>query len=164
MLMEVTRTPSVNLGSRWLSRDSVTLRLQAAIYFKNSVTKRWCLNCNETDPDNSAIVVAVPINPEEKAMIRGNIIQLLTSSEDAIARQYVESGSVVLPSALGLVQIGLEEYYIKWPTMMKELVACSSSNDVAIINRVLAIIEGICKVLETVPDNDIVILASSPET
>ena len=78
MLMEVTRTPSVNLGSRWLSRDSVTHRLQAAIYFKNSVTKRWCLNCNETDPDNSAIVVAVPINPEEKAMIRGNIVQLLT--------------------------------------------------------------------------------------
>lgn len=40
--------------------------------------------------------------------------------------------------------------------MMKELVACCASNDVSVIYRVLSIIEGICKVLETVPDNDIV--------
>lgn len=66
-------------------------RLQAAIYFKNSVTKRWCLNCNETDPENSVVVIAVPVNPEEKAAIRQNIVQTLLNSEEVIAKQFVES-------------------------------------------------------------------------
>lgn len=70
---------------------------------------------------------------------------------------------VALCEAQGLVQIGLEEYYIKWPSMMKELVACCASNDVGVIHRVLSIIEGICKVLETVPDNDIVCASRLPQ-
>ena len=40
--------------------------------------------------------------------------------------------------------------------MMKELVAQCQSNDVSVISRCLTVIEGICKVLETVPDSDIV--------
>lgn len=66
-------------------------RLQAAIYFKNSVTKRWCLNCNETDPENSAVVISIPVNPEEKAAIRQIIIQALLNSEEVISKQFAES-------------------------------------------------------------------------
>lgn len=40
--------------------------------------------------------------------------------------------------------------------MMQELVTQCQSNDVSIISRCLTVIEGICKVLETVPDSDIV--------
>ena len=54
------------------------------------------------------------------------------------------------------MQIGLEDYFIRWPTMMKELVAPCQSNDIAVIDRSLTVMEGICKVIETVPDNDIV--------
>lgn len=58
--------------------------------------------------------------------------------------------------SIGLIQIGLEEYYITWPTMMNELISLCNQNDISIIGRVLAVIEGICRVIETVPDNDIV--------
>ena len=54
------------------------------------------------------------------------------------------------------MQIGLEDYYVKWPSMMNELTSICSSGDVNVINRVLTVIEGICRVIEVVPDNDIV--------
>lgn len=57
-----------------------------------------------------------------------------------------------------MVQIGLEEYYITWPTMMSELIGLCNQSDIMILSRVLSVIEGICRVIETVPDNDIVIV------
>lgn len=56
------------------------------------------------------------------------------------------------------MQIGLEEYYIKWPSMMQDVVACCNGNDINVLHRFLSVIEGICSKLEIVPDNDIVIM------
>lgn len=39
---------------------------------------------------------------------------------------------------------------------MQELLVLCNSGDVNVINRVLTVIEGICRTIETVPDNDIV--------
>ena len=52
--------------------------------------------------------------------------------------------------------MGLEDYYIKWPSMMQDLMSCCSNHDVSILYRVLSVIEGMCSKLEMVPDNDIV--------
>lgn len=62
-----------------------------AIYFKNGVTKRWVLNCNENDPDNANIVIATPICDDEKKAIRPILLRLLVSSEDLISKQIIES-------------------------------------------------------------------------
>lgn len=62
-----------------------------AIYFKNGVTKRWVLNCNENDPDNANIVIATPICYDEKNEIRPILLKLLVSSEDLISKQIIES-------------------------------------------------------------------------
>lgn len=40
--------------------------------------------------------------------------------------------------------------------MMKELISLCSDVNISILYRVLAVIEGICRVIETVPDNAIV--------
>lgn len=61
-----------------------------AIYFKNGVTKRWVLNCNETDPDNANVVIATPICDDEKRSIRPVLLKLLVTSEDLISKQIIE--------------------------------------------------------------------------
>lgn len=43
-----------------------------------------------------------------------------------------------------------------WPSMMNDLIALCNRNDISMFYRVLSVIEGICRVIETVPDNDIV--------
>ena len=42
--------------------------------------------------------------------------------------------------------------------MMSELIGLCNQSDIMILSRVLSVIEGICRVIETVPDNDIVIV------
>ena len=74
---------------------SLTRSLQAAIYFKNNLSKRWCLNCRETDPDNPSVVIALPINEQEKATIRSSLIQIMVSSEDVLAKQFIECATAV---------------------------------------------------------------------
>ena len=68
-----------------------TNSLQAAIYFKNCVTKRWCLQTSEKDPDNPSVVLYEPVNEAEKAEIRKASMQLLATIENVIALQLVES-------------------------------------------------------------------------
>ena len=65
--------------------------LQAAIYFKNCVTKRWCLQTSEKDPDDPSVVLYEPVNEAEKVEIRKASMQLLATVENAIALQLVES-------------------------------------------------------------------------
>lgn len=65
--------------------------LQASIYFKNCVTKRWCLLTSEKDPDNPSVVLYEPVNEAEKAEIRKANMQLLATIENVIALQLVES-------------------------------------------------------------------------
>lgn len=60
-------------------------------------------------------------------------------------------------SLLGMVQIGLEDYYIKWPSMMQDIVSCCNTSDINVLHRFLSVIDGICSKLEIVPDSDIVI-------
>lgn len=135
----------------------ISFSIQAAIYLKNVLSKRWCLHGIEHDPDNSEVITSVPVNEDEKNQMRARLIPLMASSEGVIARQLVEC-TVTSESSwwIGLVQIGLEDYYAKWPSMMNELTSICSSGDVNVINRVLTVIEGICRVIEVVPDNDIV--------
>lgn len=66
-------------------------RLQAAIYLKNSITKRWCLNCNEVGQTEEQAVVESPISPEEKEVIRSTLISLLVTVHDSISKQLIES-------------------------------------------------------------------------
>ena len=68
-----------------------------AIYFKNGVTKRWVLNCNENDPDNANIVIATPICDDVKKAIRPILLRLLVSSEDLISKQIIESLNSFIP-------------------------------------------------------------------
>lgn len=72
-----------------------TNSLQAAIYFKNCVTKRWCLQTSEKDPDNPSVVLYEPVNEVEKAEVRKAIMQLLATIENVIALQLVESMPVL---------------------------------------------------------------------
>lgn len=74
---------------------SLRHRIQAAIYFKNNLSKRWCLNCKEYDTDNPEVVIAVPVNEDEKNQLRARLIPLMASSQDVIARQFVECTWVV---------------------------------------------------------------------
>ena len=52
----------------------------------------------------------------------------------------------------------MEEYYKDWPSMMIELSSLCSDNNVITLQRVLSVIEGICRVFEDIPDKDIVFL------
>lgn len=70
--------------------------LQAAIYFKNCITKRWCLATNEKDPDDPSTVLYSPVNNMEKAEIRRITVRLLQTVEDVISRQLIESIRVSL--------------------------------------------------------------------
>lgn len=42
--------------------------------------------------------------------------------------------------------------------MMSELIGLCNQSDIMLLSRILSVIEGICRVIETVPDNDIVIV------
>ena len=135
----------------------IRFSIQAAIYLKNVLSKRWCLHGVEYDPDHSDIITFTPVNEEEKNQMRAKLIPLMALSEGVIARQLVECIMISKSnSCIGLVQIGLEDYFIKWPSMMNELTSICSSGDVNAINRVLTVLVGICRVIEVVPDNDIV--------
>lgn len=82
---------SISVLSRYYNCCIWLSRLQVAIYFKNCITKRWCLACNEYDPDNSNVVISIPIDNDEKATIRTSLLSLLVSSPDAISKQLIES-------------------------------------------------------------------------
>ena len=64
--------------------------MQIAIYLKNCVTKRWCLNCNEVDPSDENVILNTPIHKDEKAIIRPVLLPLLVQSPEVISRQIVE--------------------------------------------------------------------------
>ena len=51
-----------------------------------------------------------------------------------------------------------QEYYKDWPSMMTDLASLCSDNNITTLQRVLSIIEGICRVFEDIPDKDIVFL------
>ena len=81
----------ISLAGEFPAFPFFTDSLQAAIYFKNCVTKRWCLQTSEKDPDNPSIVLYEPVNEAEKVEIRKASMQLLATIENVIALQLVES-------------------------------------------------------------------------
>ena len=78
-----------------------------AIYFKNGVTKRWVLNCNENDPDNANIVIATPICYDEKNAIRPILLKLLVSSDDLISKQIIESLHQIFNTGNDFVRVNI---------------------------------------------------------
>ena len=68
----------------------IIFSIQAAIYLKNVLSKRWCLHGIERDPDNPEVIASVPVNEDEKNQMRTRLIPLMASSEGVIARQLVE--------------------------------------------------------------------------
>lgn len=75
----------------------ISFSVQAAIYLKNVLSRRWCLHGIEHDPDDPDVIASVPVNEDEKSQMRARLIPLMASSEGVIARQLVEC-IVISPS------------------------------------------------------------------
>uniref|UniRef100_A0A3P9ABR0 Exportin-2 n=1 Tax=Esox lucius TaxID=8010 RepID=A0A3P9ABR0_ESOLU len=98
------------------SQDNV-IRVCAAVTFKNYIKRNWRII--EDEPNK--------ISDPDRTTIKANIVNLMLSSPEQIQKQLSDAISI----------IGREDFPLKWPDLLTEMVTRFQSGDFHIINGVL---------------------------
>uniref|UniRef100_A0A673YJU4 Exportin-2 n=1 Tax=Salmo trutta TaxID=8032 RepID=A0A673YJU4_SALTR len=98
------------------SQDNV-IRVCAAVTFKNYIKRNWRII--EDEPNK--------ISDPDRTTIKANIVNLMLSSPEQIQKQLSDAISI----------IGREDFPMKWPDLLTEMVTRFQSGDFHIINGVL---------------------------
>uniref|UniRef100_A0A8C8LWG6 Exportin-2 n=1 Tax=Oncorhynchus tshawytscha TaxID=74940 RepID=A0A8C8LWG6_ONCTS len=98
------------------SQDNV-IRVCAAVTFKNYIKRNWRII--EDEPNK--------ISDPDRTTIKANIVHLMLSSPEQIQKQLSDAISI----------IGREDFPMKWPDLLTEMVTRFQSGDFHIINGVL---------------------------
>uniref|UniRef100_A0A3P8UU86 Exportin-2 n=1 Tax=Cynoglossus semilaevis TaxID=244447 RepID=A0A3P8UU86_CYNSE len=98
------------------SQDNV-IRVCAAVTFKNFIKRNWRIV--EDEPNK--------ISDQDRTAIKANIVNLMLSSPEQIQKQLSDAISI----------IGREDFPLKWPDLLTEMVTRFRSGDFHIINGVL---------------------------
>ena len=105
------------LGSNSNDADMQTVKLAAAINFKNFIKRNWKIT--EDVGDN--------IHGPDRDAIKNGIVELMLKSPSGIQKQ--------LSAAIAI--IGQQDFPAKWPNLISEMVTKFATGDFHIINGVL---------------------------
>ncbi|XP_026320326.1 exportin-2 isoform X2 [Hyposmocoma kahamanoa] len=95
----------------------ITIRIAAAIAFKNYIKRNWPVEEDSTDR----------IHPQDRAAIKTLIVSLMLKSPEAIQRQFSDAVSI----------IGKSDFPEKWPSLIPEMVEKFATGDFHVINGIL---------------------------
>ncbi|XP_041975508.1 exportin-2 [Aricia agestis] len=95
----------------------MTIRVAAAIIFKNYIKRNWPVEEDNEDR----------IHPSDRATIKSLIVTLMLKSPEAIQRQFSDAVSI----------IGKTDFPEKWPGLISEMVEKFATGDFHVINGIL---------------------------
>lgn len=95
----------------------MTIRVAAAIAFKNYIKRNWKVHEDSTDK----------IHPEDRTTVKNLIVALMLRSPEQIQRQMSDAVSI----------IGREDFPERWPNLLQEMINHFKTGEFHIINGVL---------------------------
>ncbi|KAI8980903.1 Cse1-domain-containing protein [Pilobolus umbonatus] len=113
---------------KFISDDSVdlTLRMSAAVYFKNYIKRNWVID-NEKDVDR--------ISPQDRLGIKNQIVQLMINVPERIQLQISDALSLIAAS----------DFPENWTNLLPELISKLSPTDYRVNNGILGTAHSIFK-------------------